>query len=95
MAVMPSFLLSTGYNLSSYQQQPSAWEIINPGWGGGGQQGGRGNCAVEGWQAQCSCFQAPLAEVTCVTWRVTVFGTWNTPGLRAGRGSATGTPVVT
>lgn len=45
--------------------------------------------------ASLGVFHAPLAKVTCVPCRVTVFGTWNTPGLRAGRGSATHTPVVT
>lgn len=49
-----------------------------------------------GVPASLGVFHAPLAEVTCVPCRVTVSGTWNTPGLRAaGRGSATPTPVVT
>ena len=39
MAVIPSFMLSAGYNLSIYKQQPSAWKIINSNLGRGEQEG--------------------------------------------------------
>jgi len=52
VAVIPSFMLSAGYDLSIYQQQPSAWKIISSSLGGGSSKAGavtgRQTCPARG-----------------------------------------------